>query len=276
MLTDSINFCGECNSRAISFDERLGEMVCDECGLVIITEIFEETVRSGSRYSPDKGTLGSITLGKGRRNYNPTPSHILQGLSFCKILLANFSSAESLKLRCERIYMTLYKKNIFSTRDTYEDRASAVVYYCLLENNTPVNYIDICSIEFNSEKAKVIKLVKKIKKHFGTVNKRPTPIYEIERMASLIASDAIFTKQAIEVHEYFYPIIEESGFNIPISYPASICWLAANINLRSDITCQVIHRHSKLSKWTIRNTGKNLLNLIGLVSTEQIKGKQLI
>ena len=39
--------CDECGSRQTSFDERLGERVCDDCGLVIVVEQFEETVQIG-------------------------------------------------------------------------------------------------------------------------------------------------------------------------------------------------------------------------------------
>ena len=36
--------CEECQSQNNEFDERLGETVCKDCGLVLITEMFEETV----------------------------------------------------------------------------------------------------------------------------------------------------------------------------------------------------------------------------------------
>ena len=59
--------CDECGSRETSFDERLGERICDDCGLVIVVEQFEETVRGytvgdfGNARTGDKGHLGSFT-----------------------------------------------------------------------------------------------------------------------------------------------------------------------------------------------------------------------
>ena len=37
--------CDECGSNDSVFDERMGEHVCNVRGLVIVTEMFEETVR---------------------------------------------------------------------------------------------------------------------------------------------------------------------------------------------------------------------------------------
>ena len=55
--------CEECQSQNNEFDERLGETVCKDCGLVLITEMFEETVHildsTGELvHSPDKNKLG--------------------------------------------------------------------------------------------------------------------------------------------------------------------------------------------------------------------------
>ena len=54
--------CDECGSRDSSFDERMGERICNECGLVMVQEVFEETVRVTDNTSKDNwGNLGSDT-----------------------------------------------------------------------------------------------------------------------------------------------------------------------------------------------------------------------
>jgi len=276
--------CEECSSKSVSFNERLGEMVCDDCGLVIITDMFEETVlpvdKSGNTiYSPDKGKLGSVIKGKiGKVAPHHIKSgysiYIQKGLSFCKILLANFTSSKAIRDRCEEVYLTLYRKDIIN-RSSYEDRACAIVYYCLLENNTPVKYADICSIEFQSDKSKVIKLVKKIKKAFGKVTKPIDYTYEIERVAVQILDNLVFIQQCITTHNYFQQIIEESEFNIPTTYPVAIAWIAANVNCRTDISASKISRNCSVSRWSIRNTTNRLLELIGKEEIKQIRGKEL-
>ena len=277
--------CEECSSKSVSFNERLGEMTCDECGLVIITELFEETVLPVDKkgdivHSPDRGKLGSVIngkLGKVAKHHHAKSSYssyIMRGLSFCKILLANFTSSSSIRDRCEEIYITLYRKNIIN-RSSYEDRACAIVYYCLLENNTPVKYADVCSIEFQSDKSKVIKLVKKIKKTFGKVTRPIDYRYEIERVAVQVLNNVGFVQQCLDIHDYFQPIINESNYNIPTSYPVAIAWIATNVNCRTDVTASMISRNCNMSRWSIRNTTNKLLELIGKNEVKEIRGKEL-
>lgn len=276
--------CEECKSTNISFDERLGEMVCDECGLVIVTEMFEETVLpldkiGNTIHSPDRGRLGSIVNGKigkiaSHHVRNGYSTHINKGLSFCKILLANFNSSKSIRDRCEEVYLTLYRKNIIN-RSSYEDRACAIVYYCLLENNTPVKYADVCSVEFQSDKSKVIKLVKKIKKTFGKITRPIDYRYEIERVAVQVVNDVGFVQQCLDIHDYFQPIIVESDYNIPTTYPVAIAWIATNVNCRTDVNASKISRNCNISRWSVRNTTNRLLELIGKKEVKEIRGKEL-
>ena len=37
--------CSECGCLVFNYNERLGETECSDCGLVVVTELFEETVR---------------------------------------------------------------------------------------------------------------------------------------------------------------------------------------------------------------------------------------
>ena len=43
--------CKECDGNSFTFDTLLGEKVCDDCGLVIVEEIFEK-VSSAIYYAP--------------------------------------------------------------------------------------------------------------------------------------------------------------------------------------------------------------------------------
>ena len=285
MKNDYTYICEECRSSSVSFDERLGELVCNECGLVIVREMFEETVlpldKSGNTiHSPDKGRLGSIIKGKvgkipSHRLNSGHSTHLNKGLAFCKMLLANFTASKSIRDRCEEVYLELYRKNVIN-KASYEDRACAIVYFCLLENNTPVKYADVCSIEFQSNKSRVIKLVKKIKKNFRRVTKPIDYRYEIERVANKVLNDVGYVNQCLDTHNYFQPIIAESEYNIPITYPMAICWIASNVNCRSDITATLIHKKCNISRWAIRNTTNKLLKLIGKKEINEIKGKKLM
>ena len=67
--------CPECNCEENEFDEVLGERTCKDCGLVLVTELFEESVHildsTGElRHSSDKGQLGSVIAGAGSYKFN--------------------------------------------------------------------------------------------------------------------------------------------------------------------------------------------------------------
>ena len=58
--------CIECSCTTSTFDERLGETVCDECGLVHIIRPFEETVSwisAKETYIPTKDNDSAKGLG---------------------------------------------------------------------------------------------------------------------------------------------------------------------------------------------------------------------
>ena len=147
--------CEECQSQNNEFNERLGEIVCKDCGLVLITEMFEETVHildsAGELvHSPDKNKLGSVITGKGSFKYNKyglnsvLPKHIQNGIRFCNMVLANVAPNSSLQARVEKLYIDCLNRNIFG-RTQYEARATAVVYYALKENGTPHTIKDVCA-----------------------------------------------------------------------------------------------------------------------------------
>ncbi len=61
-----MSICIECNCTSSTFDEVLGETVCDDCGLVQVVRPFEETVSyisSKDKYIPTKDNDSSKGLG---------------------------------------------------------------------------------------------------------------------------------------------------------------------------------------------------------------------
>ena len=58
--------CVECSCTSSTFDERLGEVVCDDCGLVQVVRPFEETVSwisAKEKYMPTKDNDSAKGLG---------------------------------------------------------------------------------------------------------------------------------------------------------------------------------------------------------------------
>ena len=278
--------CDDCGCTENEYDEDMGERVCKDCGLVLVTEMFEETVHildnvGNVKHSSDKGKLGSVITGKGSYQFNKfgknsvMPQHIQNGLMHCNMVLAQVCPQMDLKERVEELYIKLLNKGLFG-RTGYEERATALVYYVLKENGTPYPFKDVCS-EFNPSLRVVKRLVRKINQEFrNRVNYTPVnPQFVLKRTLSNITDDFEFQRQCIKVLEFFERKITETTFNKGRSYYAAIIWIAANLNVRKDITCVRISEMTGFSKWIIRRQTKAILNMIGYDKATEIKGKDI-
>ena len=154
--------CLECQSNDFSLDTRLGELVCNECGLVLVTEPFEQTSyaygANGERIR--EAWKNNPTLVKGMRQWGRSDRAIHTGITMCKVLLSTLNSAKSLSDRVDQLYRSLYRKHVFTTT-ILEDRAAAVVYYILKEANLPFTLKEVCK-EYDCVERRVFKLAKKI------------------------------------------------------------------------------------------------------------------
>ena len=277
--------CDECNTDENEFDETLGELVCKDCGLVLVTEMFEETVRlvndGESVRSSDKGILGSVITGKGSYKYNrwgkqdTISSSIQAGLIHCNMVLGTVCPQVNLKDRVIELYLILAPKGVFG-KSQYEARATAVVYYALKENGTPHSFNDVCS-EFNPPIKVVKRLVRKINQVFkNRINCIPiNPQYLLKQTFNKVSSDILFEQQCLKVLEHFEAILPSTEFNKGRSYYASIIWIASNVYVRHDITQKLICQRTGFSPDKIWKQTKRILAMIGLTLVSQVKGQEL-
>ena len=274
--------CTECGCEEIEFDEALGESACKDCGLVLITELFEESVHildsSGElKHSSDKGLLGSVIVGKGSYKFNKfgkdsvMPKHIQTGLMHCNMVIACNVPDMDMKERVETLYIELLNKGLLVSY-SYEERATAVVYYALKENGTPRTFREICK-EFTLKTKRVKRLVRKINQHYGNkVNCVPVnPNYMLSQTLSMITQDPTFKQQALKVLEAFESIINNSTHTKGTSYYAAVCWIASNVFLQ-DITRKHISETTGFSEWIIYRQTRSILGLIGVTSVKEVKG----
>ncbi len=277
--------CDECGITNSSFDEEMGEHTCNECGLVIITEMFEETVHilnsvGENVRSADKGHLGSIITGEGSYKFNRfkrsvVPQNIQQGLLHCNMVLANFSPTDSFKERVEKIYMEAYRKNVFG-KFSYENRATAVVFYALKERGTPIPLKKVME-EFEVEPKKVRRIIRKLNSlyrnqiNFTEVN----PAYQLEYHVLQITKDRVYLQQCLEVLARFENIVSNSNFTKSKSYYASICWITTNVFVRSEPTRKQISEAGGLNQSCVYEQTKSLLALIGKTSVKELRGKDV-
>ncbi len=277
--------CKECGSTEITFDERLGEKCCVECGLVIITGMFEETVNPIERgdnyslkHSADKGRLGSLVTGKGASKYNRhnpvLPRNVINGITHCNMVMANLRLPINLTERIQKVYLELYNSHTLRNF-TLEERATAIVYYLLKENRTPHPLKDVAK-EFDVKLNRTKKLIRKINQfyrnsiHYSIDDSS----YLIQQTARKITDEPQFVYQCNKVMQKFETLIVNSNFNKSRCYYAAICVLASTIFVRG-YSCKFISEQTGFHRTKIGKECKNLLTLLGVESLKDIKGKEL-
>jgi len=177
--------CVECKSTTTTFDERMGETICADCGLILSVNIFEETSsikalesNNGKSYfgrSEDEVFLGSKIFHKDIKNR--------EGRLLIKenIRLHNNESEKKVNL-ASGIYLSYYNggklkneviKKYRILKDEHlvrglplDDVAAGIVYYVLKERGVPVSLKDY------SKKTKVpvkniMRTSKRVTRKFG-------------------------------------------------------------------------------------------------------------
>ena len=278
--------CSECGSIETEFDERLGEKCCSDCGLVIITGMFEETVNSlergddfNAKHSIDRGRLGSVIKGKGSSKFNrygknnPISRHILSGISHCNMVMSNLRLPINLTERIEKIYMELYRGHVLKPY-TLEERGTAIVFYALRENSTPHTLEDVSS-EFQVNIKRTKKLIRKINQHYGNrIHGADDSTYLIQQTARRVTTEPLFIHQANKVMQHFESRVITSDFNKGRCYYAAICVITTEIFVRG-YSCKYISERTGFHRTKIGKECKKILALIGCNSVKQLKGQQL-
>jgi len=280
--------CKECNNNEFEYNEIMGEHSCSFCGLIAVTELFEESISiqydENIVKSSDERTklLGSVVHGKSKlaRNqlrYSDKDSHIRKGIVLSQIVLSSLGTWDmSLKDRVSEVYRELYSKAVFSKANTLEVRATAVVWFVLVENKTPMT-IKKVSQEFDCSGKSLNRLIRKVKTYYGSnmKNLQIDPQYLLKKVANQITDDIVFISQCMETLEFFEPIVINSEYNKTPAYYESICWISKNIFVYPKITLKLIAEKSDASWSAIQKQTKALLGLIGLKTCAQVKGKQI-
>jgi transcription initiation factor TFIIIB Brf1 subunit/transcription initiation factor TFIIB len=277
--------CNECGSTDNNYDERLGEHTCADCGLVLVTEMFEETTHALDRvgdsiHSADKGSLGSVIAGKGSYKFNKfgknsvMSKHLQNGLLHCHMTMSAIAPQIDLKDRIESLYIELLNNQKLVSY-TYEERAASIVHYALKENGTPYTFKQICG-EFECEKKRVMRLTRKINQHYGNrIIRQTNPTFSLQRTLNLITDDIVFHSQAKKVLERIELFVNNLSYNKGQSYFSAICWITANLNLRKDITSVLISEKTGFTRWNIHRETQNLLSLLKVSCVKEIKGKDI-
>ena len=269
--------CIECGENDFSFDERIGERACNNCGLVEITELFEQSVSQFNsageivRESTFRNTLGTTN----RNRYDSSETNIQTGLVYCNLVLSSIAINHPLRDRVEECYISLFRGHVFSNKYSYENRATALVYYVLKENGIPIKLSEVRK-EFDCDMRKVNKLTRVIAKHFGnsSVYARDNIVSMLDRTSREVLDTAEFISLCQEMHIAVNPILEAGNFTKGRTYCAAICMIVAKANLMQ-ITQKQLSERTGYDVSTIRIQAKKILGLLGYNNLKEISGKTI-
>ena len=266
--------CIECGEVELVFDERVGERVCTACGLVEITEAFEQSVAMFSNneviHSADfSKTLGTMHRGK----YQRAETNIQIGLVYCNLVLSSIMVNHPLRDRVEECYISLFRGHVFNNLYSYETRATALVYYVLKENNIPIRLKEVRK-EFDCDLRKVNKLTRKIATHFGNsgVYAKDNTISMLDKTAREISDNAEFLSAVHEYHITFMPMLEASNFTKGRTYCAALGLIVSTANCMQ-LTQREIAMSTGYDISSIRQQAMKILNILGYSKLSKIKGK---
>ena len=279
--------CPECNNDNKKFDERMGELVCQDCGLVLVTEPFEQTVSALNHNQTDWNHSAETKLGglgtAYTRGINSTanvskdlwkgiPTHILKGVHFCNMALNAVAPQMELHDRVAKLYVECNNKALF-TSHALEDRASAVVFYALKENNTPFTMKEVCA-EYSSNPKHVRSIVRRINQAYGNRNCFSTNHeFSLSKEATKFNAGLEFENTCNKVLAKMESNMDELHFSRGKAYYAVICWYASLLLPNLSLTQKEIAEKTGFTAQTIKKKGTELCVLLGFKNTDEMKGK---
>jgi len=284
--------CVECNCTTTTFDERMGETICADCGLILSVNIFEETSKTifikddGGVFSRtyDVNKLGSIIE---RKDVKSKTDYSLRTNN----IRINHSDSENKVFIATGIYLSYYNggrlkneviKKYRILKDEHlvrglplDDVAAGIVYYVLKERGVPVSLKDY------SKKTKVpikniMRTTKRVTRKFG----KPHIFSQLnidEMVSSVInklnSREKTRFKESIEGNirmdcynfvDYAKQCYDNFDLTFTVSDIVAALWIVGqNYNSRS-ITQVALADCSTVSEVTIREKARKMCNNLNL------------
>ena len=172
--------CAECECTSFTFDDRLGESVCDECGLVNIVRPFEETIKGinfdGTVVREKTKALGSVIM-ETKSNLNLNQMYRMKKhnqwasrdsetdirtVRLCMMIMSHYSYKNGDLIRS--FLRSLNNEQVFRGISV-EHRAASLTYYILKDAGITVNLTRHSNISM-VERKYISRYAKRIAKHF--------------------------------------------------------------------------------------------------------------
>ena len=291
--------CENCNSNDNYIDDRLGETVCNDCGYVMVSNIYEETISvkelsskiEGAHLSrnPDRGTLGSTMNNKGgsdfvrrlTRTQNRFRARQDQSLGRgnleINMVLSPYLPNVKLKERAHHYYKQLFNDRIMAGYDI-DVRACAVSLIVLRENGVPVTIAELAKTN-GLLPSRVSKCARKIARYL----RKPYILHSmpIDPWADRVLydlhivrygtnnsyDDSSFSKDARMVIEYIYNQVVSREITFTRSYMASALWITASLRAvghKTEFTQHQIGEVCNCTSVSLRTRNKETYGLLNL------------
>lgn len=235
--------CPECSEYDWTYDDSLGENVCDHCGLVHVVRPFEETSRPGESYEYTK-QLGS-TIIETDSNYKTGQLHRMRKhhmyasmlsdadrrtIVLSNMILSNYSVGKSIRAKVQVYLKSLNAEHAFRGC-TVEQRAAALTFYILKESNIPMN-IRTHSKYSMVESKYISRWGKRIAKHFrksyvfAQENAMGNAIGIIDRLGNIPQG---YRPDALTMIQYLETFYKERDVRFSPNKMVSALWLVSKM-----------------------------------------------
>lgn len=288
-----MNKCSECSGNEFSFDERLGETVCDSCGLVILTNPFEETKRvlfddlGQSNIQPDNGKLGSYiwstdsTTSSRRHNFRVNQirgagltSSQKKAKSLINMYLSEYQISKRQRENCISMYMRLDNLRLLMGY-SIERRAAGITYFFLKDLEI------VCSLKQHAkltdvEMKYIVRISKICAKHFRKsfvfsnidVFKETITILDL-----LKVKDGNFREQCINFVNIVNQKYQALDRNMSKTDIAASVWLCSELAGNEEVTQRGIVRVYPTTEVSIRTATDRLVETWGYEKRDARKMK---
>jgi len=276
--------CIECESERNMFDERLGEQVCLDCGLVLVKNIFEDTIKNidynisnvDYKGAPNKSwDLGS-TIHKGdvnkfgvmgrklfftQRHNNPLNESYLRMLKLSNMNLSYYNVAPVLKSRVSKYYNLLNKKQALRAVPI-DNRAASLTYYILKEAGIAVTVQKHSNVTKIS-RGEISKYARVIATHLG----KPWVFSQMniegliqEVGSKLYLPNPQYIGDVSKLSEHVYQKLDAHGVQFTIA-TLSACFYLVSVFRRENYTQQEVAKLVGTTEVSLRKNMKKILQL---------------
>ena len=282
--------CSECNCITTSFDERLGETICNDCGLILSVDIFEETSSpmKNKKFFREKtkqlslGSIISLSDVKSSDNHILYNQHIWttynkteRQFKFSSSMFLSYYSGKSFLSEVYLKYKILKEEHLIRGLPI-DDVAAGIVYYVLKEKGIPI------SLKGFSKKSKIptkniMRTAKKLTKRFGKAH-----IFSdlnVEDIISQIILNLNSIKGTPDINNdvrfdcynfvsYIQRCYDDFNLTFTRTHIITAIWMVGRIHVSLNITQSALKDTCNISVQTIKDTSRKICINLNLDKTK--------